>query len=169
MHCSLSQCDNWHNCGSIWITNMMLVRFSSCFPLGSFLTRMVILWVVHQQPSQGTWLHLVARQTISNYMLINQVVVTFCQFSCIHIPKLATGHVLQSAAMSLAYALVFLNSTSAQLLYCSLDVMIAQNLCKNHTNKLIGCTLLPYQCFLQTLPSYCCYDVCDIFLVRVFC
>ena len=48
-------------------------------------------------------------------------------------------------------ALVFLNSTSAQLLFCSLDVMIAQNLCENHTIKLIGSTLLPHQCFVQTL------------------
>jgi len=48
-----------------------------------------------------------------------------------------------------------------------LDVTIAQNLFENDTNKLIGSMLLPYQCFLQTLPSYYCYDVCDIFLV--FC
>ena len=65
----------------------MLVRFRSCFPLGSFLTRIVILWVAHQQPSQGSWLHLVAFQTISNYMLINQAVVTFCHLSCIRWKK----------------------------------------------------------------------------------
>ena len=64
-------------------------------------------------------------------------------------------------------ARVFLSSTSAQLLFCSLDVTIAQDMCENHTNKLIGSTLLPYQCFLQILPNYCCYNICDIFLT--FC
>jgi hypothetical protein len=63
--------------------------------------------------------------------------------------------------------LVFLDSTSAHLLFCSLDVTVAQNLCENRTNKLIGSTLLPYQCFFQILPSYSCYNVCVVFLV--FC
>jgi hypothetical protein len=38
----------------------------------------------------------------------------------------------------------FLNSTLAQLLFCSLDVAIAVDVCWSHTIKLIGSTLLPY-------------------------